>query len=94
MPWLKRVKSQHTNTVIQPKTIKYVDRLIIIPMAAERTKTMSKLEAGQNTDCFFMIIQKIAIARNTGIICQYPPRVYPAARHPVDVARQKLKTIE
>jgi hypothetical protein len=55
---------------------------------------MSKLEAGQNTDCFFMIIQKIAIARNTGIICQYPPRVYPAARHPVDIARQKLKTIE
>ena len=80
--------SHQANAAVEAMTISGVDRFANTPTAASRTKTINEIEADQNTDLFFMMIQKATIARKKSIIGQYPARIYGKPKHVIEVKRQ------
>ena len=70
------------------------DNSAMIPTVARITKTNKILEAGQNADCLFVNTHMIIIRGTMNNINQYPAKIYPTAKHPVEIMRQILKIKE
>ena len=87
-------KSQHTKAAVQEMIINTRDNSATIPIAASITKTNKILEADQNGDCLFVNTHMIVMTGNTNNINQYPAKIYPAAKHPLEIMRQILRSKE
>jgi hypothetical protein len=77
--------SQQARAQVQPIPIKATGKWIANPMPARKIYINNRLDAFQNIDHRFKLIQKMIVASKMGIISQYPAWRYAVPKHAIAV---------